>query len=108
MASYQYIYTMKGLAAGVGVTRSVELDLFSDTDTKGPFFVSVYDWETHIGNSPGLNLQLDRNYGQNGEKLHLSITPLRRGTYYPGSELVVIQAEKDGIIHIWPLFVVRS
>jgi hypothetical protein len=68
----------KGIAVPVGLSRTVELDLYSDADTGGPFQVSAL----LIGlgssgisvNAPSLRAHLDRSSGQNGEKLYLTIS----------------------------------
>lgn len=61
---------VKGVKIAVGNTATVEIDLFSEADTGGPWNVSVMD----VGTPQTLDLSLDRDSGQNGEKLHLTIT----------------------------------
>jgi hypothetical protein len=62
---------VRGAHIPVGQTGVVELDLFSEADTGGPWNVSVLD----LSQGSTLDMSLDRDSGQNGEKLHLTITP---------------------------------
>ncbi len=74
----------KGVSVPVGQSRTVELDLYSDGDTGGPFNVSLLSIDLEAANPsvpvhapPSLRLKLDRSAGQNGEKLYLTITRTR-------------------------------
>jgi hypothetical protein len=73
--------TTRGARIPVGQTRTVEIDLYSDAPTSGPWKVQALDLAQLQMKAPSLNLALDRSTGQNGDKLSLSITPLRQGTY---------------------------
>ena len=63
-----------GIHVPVGKTRKVYLDLFSDAATPGPWSVGV----TEMG-SQKLQLEVGDEFGQNGQKVHLTITPLAPG-----------------------------
>lgn len=56
-----------GIRAALHETKVVEIDLFSDGPTRGPWQVSAIDI------TGSLSLTLDRTSGQNGEKLYLTI-----------------------------------
>lgn len=81
--------TMKGAKIPVNGTGEVDLDLFSDGDTGGPWSVQAWDYNvlTQQG-SADLALSLDRSSGQNGEILHLTINVLQAGQY--GASLFVV------------------
>jgi hypothetical protein len=67
----------KGLKLAAGATTTIDLQLFSDGPTTGPWTVSVYDATAFITNSTAdanLELSLDKSTGQNGDVLHLTIT----------------------------------
>jgi hypothetical protein len=66
--------TQQGVKIPVGMSKTIELDLFSDGDTKGPFTVTAKDTAELFGQTPHLTLSLDKTSGVNGEKLHLTIT----------------------------------
>ena len=72
---------MKGVIIPVGQSKTIDIDLFSDGPTNGNFAVQVIDASQFSGDTGRVSLQLDRNSGQNGEKLHLTITPERQGMY---------------------------
>jgi hypothetical protein len=65
----------KGVKVPVGQTKTIEVDLFSDADTKADIVVEALDYTSFaFGKAPHMELSLDRNTGRNGEKLHLTIT----------------------------------
>jgi hypothetical protein len=67
----------KGLKLAAGATTTIDLQLFSEGPTTGPWTVSVYDATAFITNSTAdanLELSLDKSTGQNGDVLHLTIT----------------------------------
>jgi hypothetical protein len=73
--------TMKGNKIPLGQTKTINLDLFSEGDTGGPWSVKVMDGSALMGGAPGLDLSLNKNQGQNGEKLQLTITALKASQY---------------------------
>ncbi|MFT3765886.1 MAG: hypothetical protein QM820_10260 [Minicystis sp.] len=66
--------TLRGVKIPLGETKTIDLQLFSDGPTNGPWQVEVVDAAALFGGQPRLDLSLDRDSGQNGEKLHLTIT----------------------------------
>lgn len=96
----------KGIAIPVGQSRTVELDLYSDADTGGPFQVStlllsVGDRSISI-NAPSLRVHMDRSSGQNGEKLYLTISRLE--TTQVGT-VAVVMSTLGSTITYWPFAV---
>jgi hypothetical protein len=91
--------TTKGALVPVGQTKSVELDLFSEAPTPGPWTVSVHE----IGGT-SLDLKLDKTTGQNGDKLNLSIHVLSKNPAY-GAELFVIESTLGTDKSLWVGFV---
>ncbi len=71
----------KGVSIPVGQSQTIEVDLFSDAATSGPWTVSAVDTATLQQQSPELKFDWDRTSGQNGEKLHLTITVLKASQY---------------------------
>jgi hypothetical protein len=63
-----------GVKVPVGTAREIDLDLFSGAATPGAWSVSVQEMGSH-----NLQFQLGDPYGQNGQKVHLTITPLGAG-----------------------------
>ena len=67
-----------GVKLLAGQSATIELDLYSDAPTSGPWTVSAIDLTSAFFNRPpALTFSLDRNSGQNGDKLNLTITSLR-------------------------------
>jgi hypothetical protein len=64
-----------GVKIPVGQTKSVDVQLFSDAPTAGPWTVSAYDLADYLGTGKAnLTLSLDQSTGKSGDVLHLSIT----------------------------------
>lgn len=73
---YGQTIKLKGVHIPVGSTGIVEIDLFSDAKT-GPWDVEAHDMNEFFGGAPTLQFAFDAAGGQNGQKLHLSITPTK-------------------------------
>jgi hypothetical protein len=58
--------------------------LFSDAPV--PCTVTAFDDEALVGQSAKLTLSLDALSGQNGDTLHLTITPEAADTFFGGEE----------------------
>ena len=65
----------KGVAVPVGVEKTIDVVLFSDAKTGGPFDVKVVDLAVACGGEPELELHLDRSKGVNGERSTVSGLP---------------------------------
>jgi hypothetical protein len=64
-------YTLRGLKVPIGTSRTVTLRLFSDGPTGGKWTVAV-----DKRSDARFSYALDRTTGENGEKLHLTVTAL--------------------------------
>lgn len=73
--------TTKGITIPVGQSKTIEVDLFSDAKTSGPWTVSATDSASLQGQTPELQFDWDRTSGVNGEKLHLTITVVKASQY---------------------------
>lgn len=86
----------------VGETRSVELDLFSDAPTSGPWNVDVYDLASLYGGPKELTITLDRHTGVNGEKIWADITAVKKASpFYGGFSLFVIRSTLGAAQSTW-------
>jgi hypothetical protein len=88
-----------GVKIPANQTGVVEVDLFSDGDTGGPWDVDAFDFAQLTGQGSELAFQWDRTSGQNGEKLHLSITVVQESQYH--AEIFFITSRKNGVEHSW-------
>ena len=89
---------LKGVKIPVGSTGVVELDLFSDAKT-GPWTVEAHDLNEFMGGAPTLQFSFDATGGQNGQKLHLSITPTKANQYK--SEVFFIVSNQGNKQNSW-------
>jgi hypothetical protein len=70
--------TTKGARVRVGESKTIEVDLFSDAPV-APWRVRAFDLAYIQGKDAELEVSLDREQGQNGDKLTLTIHALRAG-----------------------------
>lgn len=84
-------FKLKGVHIPVGSSKTIDLDLFSDGPTGGPWSVSVQDQSAYQGGQPSLDFSLDTSEGQNGQILHLTITALTANQYKAAIFYVVSQ-----------------
>jgi hypothetical protein len=99
----------KGIVIPVGMNKTIEIDLFSDAATSGPWTVSVTDpLALFLGTAPTLDFSLDRTSGQNGEKLHLTITTKATQALTGGAHPFVITSKLDKTTHTWAGIVVEK
>ncbi|HZS40193.1 MAG TPA: hypothetical protein VFF06_25355 [Polyangia bacterium] len=94
------MFTMLGVQIPVGQTKTIDLDLFSDGDTGGPWTVKAEDYAQLTGmGASSFTFALDRTTGQNGEKLHLTITTNKASAYNAG--IFVVSSKLGTKTHYW-------
>jgi hypothetical protein len=71
----------KGVKIPIGSSATIEVDLYSDGPTSGPWAVSALDLSSIFfgAASPALSFSFDKPTGQNGDILHLTIKSLAAG-----------------------------
>ncbi len=85
-------HSTKGALIPVNQSKTIEVDLFSDMPTM-PWTVSVNDLSGLGGGGPHLSFSWDATTGQNGTKLHLTITVLPgTGTSRFGGQAFIINS----------------
>jgi hypothetical protein len=91
--------TLRGVNIKLGESRTIEVQLFSDAPTDGPWKVHAYDVALFKHQPSVMKLSLDRDSGQNGEKLHLTITP----TTIPGNNVAIflLDSHLSGRDAVW-------
>jgi hypothetical protein len=90
---------VKGVKIPVGQSKTIEVDLFSDGPTNGPFSVHADDFAQLMGQQPHLEFAFDASEGQNGQKLHMTITVDSAGK--KNSELFYLVAEQGNQKNLW-------
>ncbi len=100
----------KGVTIPVGHSRTIEVDLFSDSATGGPWTVAADDLLAKqygaYGLSKTLSFQWDRTQGTNGEKLHLTIS-VTGSSLLGGAHAFIITSTLGGRSYQWPGVVVE-
>lgn len=97
----QGMVATNGIQVAMGMSKTIEVDLWSD----GP----VADWTVKAidvasglaGGPPELTLTLDQATGNNGDKLHLTITRVKQGTVGGGSEFVLSSRVDNASVSLW-------
>ncbi|HEV3189004.1 MAG TPA: hypothetical protein VGY54_00835, partial [Polyangiaceae bacterium] len=102
--------TTKGVKIPVGQSRTIEVDLFSDGPTGGPWTATADDLLNRDYASffptKTLSFQWDRTQGTNGEKLHLMIT-VTGASFLGGAHAFVITSTLGTRRYQWPGIVVE-
>jgi len=102
--------TTKGVTIPVGQSRTIEVDLFSDGPTSGPWTVTADDLLNRdyasYGLTKTLSFQWDRTQGTNGDKLHLTIT-VTGASFLGGAHAFVITSTMGTRRYQWPGVVVE-
>jgi hypothetical protein len=102
--------TSQGITIPVGSSKTIEVDLFSDGDTGGPWTVAADDVlatnYSAYGFTPSMTFTWDRNKGQNGEKLHLTIA-VTTASIVGGGHAFEITSTLGSRTAVWPGLVVE-
>ncbi len=90
----------QGVTIPVGTSKTVELDLYSDAPTSGPWKVSALDvTSAFFGDAPALSFSFDKTSGQNGDKLHLTIKAI--STPSMGVSPFWLQSDLGSVSTVW-------
>jgi hypothetical protein len=90
-------YSLTGVNLGVGESKTINVDLYSEADTGGPWLVDVQDLSPMIGGQ--LTLSLNTHSGVNGDVLQLSITNVVTSQY--GINLFMVTSTLNGQQNFW-------
>ena len=94
-----------GVKIAKGETKTIEIDLFSDADTKGPFKVTALDAiQQFTKGAPSMSFAWDRTSGVNGEKLHLSVT-VTGGSPFGKAHPIILASTLGRVTQTWPFLV---
>ena len=100
----------RGITIAPGQSATIDVDLFSDVDTGGPWSVTAEDLIYKNYGSYGLPETLafswDRTSGTNGDTLHLTIT-VTRGSVIGGAHAFLITSSLGSVRTVWPGLVVE-
>jgi hypothetical protein len=88
----------KGMKIPIGQMGTVDVDLFSDAPTQ-PWQVDAVDVSALQGQNPELQFSWDKNSGQTGDVLHLTVTAVKGSQY--GISLFMIRSVQGFVEHYW-------
>jgi hypothetical protein len=95
-------FQTKGVVIPVGGSKVIELDLFSDAATSGPWTVSATDpIAKYLQQAPTLDFAFDRTTGVNGEKLHMTVTVKTALGLAGGAHPFVVKSTLGTMSHTW-------
>jgi hypothetical protein len=89
--------SVAGVHIPIQSSQTIELDLFSDGPV-GPWTVSATDF-TVPPQMPVLDFSFDKTSGQNGDKIHLTITPLT--ATFTNTESFLVKSQSGGTTNVW-------
>jgi hypothetical protein len=93
--------TTRGVTVPVGMSKTVEVDLYSDAEA-ADWTVTAVDVASQIRMRPAeLQLSLDKTTGHNGDKLQLTITRLKAGSTFGLSELAITSKVNNVTVGLW-------
>jgi hypothetical protein len=103
--------TSQGVTIPIGQSKTIEVDLFSDGDTGGPWTVTasdvLYTYYGNYGIPKTLDFAWDRTQGVNGEKLHLTVT-VTSASVIAGAHAFMITSSNGTRQAVWPGLVVEQ
>jgi hypothetical protein len=95
-------FTTKGAQIPVGQSKTVEIDLFSDAPTS-PWSVSALDFNSlsSQGGTPSLSFSFDNTSGQNGDKIHMTITVENAGQFGNVQPFIIVSKQGTTKAALW-------
>ena len=98
----------QGVTIPVGQSKTIEVDLFSDGPTGGPWTVAAVDaLAGQFGIPTTLTFKWDKTQGQNGDKLHLTATVTAADASFSGGHPFVITSTLGSKKNAWAGFIVE-
>jgi len=95
----------QGVTIPAATSKTIEVDLFSDADTNGPWTVTandvLYQYYGSYGLAQTLAFQWDRTEGVNGDKLHLTITVTKQ-SILDGVHAFSVTSTQGSRQSVWP------
>ncbi len=97
----------QGTTLALGATRTIDVELFSDAPSSQAFHVDAVDSAQFFGETkPEIQLSWDRQSGNNGDTLHLTMTRMNNGPDFLGGTILSFTISYDStIVSQWWAFV---
>lgn len=90
----------QGVKLALGQTRTIDVQLFSNAPTSGPWHVEVYDYAEVYGGAPNLKMSFNTNTGSNGDVLKLTIKALKKDAEF-GAAPFYIESTLGNASNLW-------
>ncbi len=91
----------QGTKIAVGASKTIEVALFSSGPTSGPWQVTAYDYNDFMqGGASHLAFSWDKDQGNNGDILHLTITVKSKDASWHG-EMFLIESTLGNRTSLW-------
>jgi hypothetical protein len=90
----------KGVKVPIGTPKTIEVDLFSDVPTSDWTVTAIDLASAFDGTAKELMFTWDKQKGNNGDKLHLTITRVRAGSF-GGSEFLITAKNATEDVSQW-------
>jgi hypothetical protein len=99
----------RGVVIPVGQSKTIEVDLFSDAPTSGPWSVAAADaLSRYTGGAPTVSFKWDTTKGENGDKLGLTVTVTTANPSFSGGHPIIVGSTFSGRSQTWPILIVES
>jgi hypothetical protein len=99
-------YPTRGVRIPLHESRTIDVRMFS-TAARSDWYVAVSDVVADEGGSPSLRFQWDRQQGNDGDILHLTIERIADGPS-GGTPIRIYSSDAPGdaaVSHVWPAFI---
>jgi hypothetical protein len=106
---------VRGVSIPVGMSKTIEVDLFSEASTNGPFTIHADDLSSLYGGPQELSFNMEPSEvapcpamsppgsvcakGQNGQKVHLTVNVVAAGSH--GYETFFVVARQGQVENLW-------
>jgi hypothetical protein len=104
--------TSKGVVIAPGTSKTLDVKLFSDGPTSGPWTVQADDLLYKMYGTSGLTNTLsftwDKTTGQNGDTLHVTVTVTATSPLLGGGHVMVITSSLGNRTAQWPALIVEQ
>ena len=89
-----------GVKIPLGQTKTIDVQLFSNAPTSGPWHVAAYDYNEVYGGAPNLQMSFNTETGSNGDVLKLTIKVLKKDADF-GVSPFYIESTLGNASNLW-------
>lgn len=93
------MFTVKAVQIPVGTSKDIDVQLFSDGPTSGPWTIEAHDSAEFLGGTSVLSFAFDKTSGQNGDVIKMTVT--MTGTPQRSTESFLLVSRLGGEVNFW-------